>query len=414
MNLLALGLNHHSAPLTIRERSLLVASEAMPSAFRALLQTSAVNEAVILATCHRTEVYSYNTSPDALTTWLAAQHQLTAAQLSGYVYAHQGERAIRHLLRVACGLDSMIVGEPQVFGQLKQAVSLAQQNGALGQGLQRIFQIIFAASKQIRNETKIGQHPISLAYTILKLAQQIFTDIKYRQVLLIGAGETIELVATHFFTQGVHRLLIANRSLEKAQHIAKKVNGQGILIGNVPAYLAQADIVVSATASQLPILGKGAVESALKIRNGQPMFMADLAVPRDIEPEIASLQDVHLYHLEDLQEIIAANLKNRAQAAQQAEAVIATQATHLMQHLQALDSAALIRRYRQQIQTLTAVQLQKAQQQLQQGKSADLVLQAFAHQLTQKILHAPSVQLRKAAMQGEIDMLLLAKQLFCT
>lgn len=411
LKLLAFGINHKSAPLAIREQAIFTPDTAA-AAVRELMHLPAVNEAIILSTCNRTELYTDCTDIELLTHWLAERHHIPKDTLMSCLYSHQDQQAIAHILRVASGLDSMVLGEPQIFGQLKQAVAIAQQAGALSGQLGRLFQMVFATTKQVRTDTGIGVNPVSMAYAVIDLAKRIFSHITTSTVLLIGAGEMIELATAHLYSQGVTRLIIANRSPDKAWHLAIKFQAKAIALVEIPAYLHQADMVVTATASQLPILGKGLVETALKQRKHRPMLMVDMAVPRNVEPEVAALEDIYLYNIDDLQTIIAENLKSRQAAANQAEAIIATQVTHFMHELHAARAVATIRAYRNKIEDYAAKELLQAQQQLRQGESAQHVLQMLAHNLTQKITHIPSVELRKAAYEGQFELLALAQRLF--
>lgn len=411
MKLLTIGINHKTTPLHLREQ-LVFAPEKLPLALQDLMQRQAVNEAVILSTCNRTELYTDATDRQWVMNWLAETQQLPLAVLQHHSYYYESQAALRHLLRVAVGLDSMVIGEPQIFGQLKNAFSLAQKVGAVGSQFERVFQTIFAASKQVRTETSIGANPVTLAYAVIHLAKQIYTDITANTALLIGAGEMIELMATHLHAQGVRQIIMANRDGQKAQQLAAKFNAQAITMSDIPVYLHQVDIVVTATASPLPILGKGAVESALKLRKHRPMLMVDLAVPRDIEPEIATLEDVYLNNLDDLQTILQENLQSRHEAAKQAEAVVELQALHCMRELHALKAADTIRAYRKKISHIADKELALALEQLQQGKDPQQLLQTFSQSLVQKIMHTPSAQLRQAAYDGQLELLLLAQRLF--
>lgn len=411
MNLLAFGINHKTAPLEIRER-LLFTPETTPQALQQLMLADAVNEAVILSTCNRTELYCDTQNAEPVTHWLANYHQLPHQILSPHLYYHQQEQAVRHILRVTSGLDSMVLGEPQIFGQVKTAFATAQQIGTVGTQLEHLFRAVFTITKQIRTETGIGANAISVAYAVITLAKQIFAEITQSTALLIGAGQTIELVATHLYNQGIKKLIIANRSVDKAWQLANKFNAQGIAIGEIPLYLNQAEIVVAATHSPLPILGKGAVETALKQRKHRPMLMIDMSVPRNIESEISHLEDIYLYNLDDLQNIIAENLKSREIAAKQAEILIDLQTEHFMRELRALESVDIIRAYREKVSEISAKELAKAMQQLQQGKTPEQILISLVHQLTQKILHAPTTTLRQAAYEGQLELLILARKLF--
>lgn len=409
MKLLALGINHKTAPIAVRERAAFsVAGAAV--ALGDLIQREAVNEAVILSTCNRTEIYSQGSDAETIEQWLAEHRQLGA--VTPYLYTHQNEAAVKHIMRVACGLDSMVLGEPQIFGQLKDAVALAEQSGTVGAKLGKLFQSVFAVGKQIRTETAIGANPVSVAYAALTLAQQIFAEVRKCNVLLLGAGETIELVATHFHNKGINNLTIANRSFDNALQIAEKFQARAIPFSEVNAHLAQAEIVITATASPIPVIGKGAVESALKLRKHRRMLLIDLAVPRDIEPEIAELEDIYLYNIDDLQNIINENLKNRSEAAKQAEDLIEIKAAHFMREFYALEHMDLIRAYRENVETISEQELMLALKQLQQGKDPAQLLKNLQYNLVQKILHKPSVRLRKAAYEGELDLLLSARKLF--
>lgn len=411
MKLITIGINHKTAPLEIREKAVFNA-ENTAAALQELVSKKAVNEAVILSTCHRTEIYTNTDNVVGLSKWLAEHRFIDENILNPYLYCYEQEAAVRHIMRVACGLDSMVLGEPQILGQLKAAVAIAQENGALGGYLGRLFQSVFAAGKQIRTETRIGASAVSIAYASLTLAKRIFTDVTKATVLLLGAGETTELVATHFHKHGIRQLIIANRTYEKAALLAQQFNAQAITLADINAYLPQADIVVAATASQLPILGKGAVETALKLRKHRPMLMIDLAVPRNMEAELASLEDVYLYHLDDLQAIINENMKNRSTAAAQAEALVEIKAAHFIREVGALQYVDIIRNYRDNIEKIAATELAENLRQLQQGKDSEEIFKSFAYSLIQKILHKPTIHLRNAAYEGDVELLLLAKRLF--
>lgn len=411
LKLLAFGINHRSAPLAVREQAVL-SPDAAGSALQDLMRLPAVNEAIILSTCNRTEVYTDCTDIELLTHWLAGRHQIDKETLTSCLYSHQDQEAIAHILRVASGLDSMVLGEPQIFGQLKQAVTIAQQAGAVGGQLSRLFQMVFAATKQLRTDTGIGANPVSMAYAVVNLAKRIFSDISTGTALLVGAGAMVELTAAHLYSQGVSRLIIANRSADKARHLANKFQAQAVSLQEIPEFLQCADIVVTATASPLPILGKGLVETALKQRKHRPVLMVDLAMPRNIESEVTALEDVYLYNIDDIQSILAENLKSRQAAADQAEAIIATQVTHFMRELHAARAVDTIRAYREKIEDYAAKELSLAQQALRQGAPAQEVAQALTRNLIQKIMHVPSVELRKAAYDGQFEVLLLAQRLF--
>ncbi|MCV6626661.1 MAG: glutamyl-tRNA reductase, partial [Cellvibrionaceae bacterium] len=331
MMLLALGINHNTAPVDIRER-VAFAPDTQAAALRGLCQALAVEEAAILSTCNRTEVYTWGQAgADDLLGWLGQFHQLSAAQIEPYHYSLVDGAAVEHMMRVAAGLDSLVLGEPQILGQMKDAYAYATEVGTVGRGLHYGFQQVFNIAKRVRSETQIGANPVSVAFAAVSLAQQIFSDLKEDTALLIGAGETIELVARHLHNNGIKKLIVANRTLARAQALADELkvgsNGgasaEAILLSDIPEQLQRADIVISSTASQLPLLGKGAVESALKKRKHKPMFMVDIAVPRDIEAEVDELQDVYLYTVDDLRSVIDENRKSRENEAKKAELIVA-------------------------------------------------------------------------------------------
>lgn len=414
MPLFALGLNHKTAPVAVREQVAFSTEQAM-AALRDLTNLPAINEAAILSTCNRTEIYcQINDEHEAnpAIDWFLQHHHLKGYDPKPYLYTHLDRNSINHLLRVACGLDSMILGEPQILGQLKAAFHMAEAAGTVGQQLGRLFQYAFSVAKQVRTETEIGANPISVAYAAVKLANQIFTDLKQQTALLIGAGETIHLVARHLHSSGIGKIIIANRSLERATELARTLNGQGIPLSMLSEYLIQADILISSTASSLPILGKGAVESALKKRKHRPIFMVDIAVPRDIEPEVGTLDDVYLYTIDDLETVIKDNLKSRQEAAQQAELIIETRVDDFIRWQQSLNAVATIRQYRESSERLSGEILTKAKHMLAKGKTPDEALQYLAHQLTRKLLHTPTTKLREAAEKGDHSLIELAHTLF--
>ena len=316
------------------------------------------------------------------------------------------------MLRVASGLDSMVLGEPQVLGQLKMAYQTALEAGSIGKLLSRLFQHSFKVAKQIRSSTMIGNHPVSVAFAAVRMAQQIFGELDSKTTLLIGAGDTIELAARHLYENHLGQMIIANRTLEKSQHISSQYSAYAISLADIPRHLAEADIVISSTASQLPILGKGAVESAIKQRKHKPMFMLDIAVPRDIEPEVGQLDDVYLYTIDDLRDVINQNLQSRKLAALQAEEIIDTQVMHFMDWLNSLDAVSTIRALRDQARTIQEEVLRSAQQKLDKGMDPNQVLQEGIHSLTNKLIHSPSTQLRDAGAQGRDDLLSAAHELF--
>ncbi|MEI6412696.1 MAG: glutamyl-tRNA reductase [Pseudomonadota bacterium] len=413
MPLLVIGLNHKTAPLVIRER-LAFGPDILVGALRHLTHQPGVSEAVILSTCNRTEIYCVlsGDAGDAVSGWWGQFHGIEIGRLTPHLYAHWDAEAIRHLLRVACGLDSMILGEPQILGQVKVAFQQASDAGSIHKLMGRLFQHSFSVAKQVRTDTAIGSSPVSVAFAAVSLARQIFSDLSAQTAMLIGAGETIELAARHLHQQGVSRMIVANRTVERAHALAESFGGYAISLPEIPRHLAQADIVISSTSSPLPILGKGTVESALKIRKHRPMFMVDLAVPRDIEPEVGTLRDVYLYTVDDLQEVIEENLKTRQEAADQAEEIIGFHVGEFMGWLRSLDATALIQNYRARAERLRDEVLEKTLKELARGRPAPECLKLLAHTLTNKLLHTPSTQLRQAGIDGQAELLAAANELF--
>lgn len=413
MSLITLGINHKTAPLELRER-LAFTPQSLPEALRSLKKLDKIEEASILSTCNRTEIYcvSSENNDTNIIRWFSQFHGLDETEIRQHLYVHGHEATIRHAMEVASGLDSMVLGEPQIAGQMKDAYALANEHGTVGRLLGKLFQHAFAVSKQVRTDTDIGSSPVSVAFAAVSLARQIFGDLTQTSVLLVGAGETIELATRHLHAQGLRKIMIANRSLERAQHLAEEFDGEAIGLQQIADHLHNADIVVSSTASPLPIIGKGTVERALKQRRHEPIFMVDLAVPRDIEPEVNELDDVYLYSVDDLQQVVEQNMENRQQAAEQAGEIIDTQVSHFIDWQRSLDSVDVIAQIRQQTQSMSEDVLKKARKQLAAGQSADEVLQFLAHTLTNKFLHQPSTQLRQATLEDRDEVLKIAEDLF--
>jgi len=411
--LLTLGLNHNTAPLEIREK-VVFAPDRITNSLQSLTNLSSVEEAAILSTCNRTEIYCdlAQQRPEDLIAWLAEQHGLNHQDIKSYLYTHSDLNSIKHMSRVACGLDSMILGEPQILGQMKSAYQHANEAGTLGKYLGKLFQHTFQVAKKVRTDTAIGSSPVSVAFAGVKLAQQIFSDLHAQTALLIGAGETIELTAQHLKELGIGRVVVANRTLGKAHAIASRCNGYAIEIKDIPEHLAEADIVFSSTASQLPILGKGSVETAIKKRKHKPMFMVDLAVPHDIEKEVGELSDVYLYCVDDLRNIIDEGLQTRREAAEQAEDIIDTQVSSFQTWVRAQGASEVIQQLRHQSEQSRDMALNKALQSLQNGTSPEDVLRRLANDLTNKLLHEPSRSIKQASADSNIQLLQAAKQLF--
>ncbi len=413
MAFIALGINHKTASVAVRER-VAFSPEQLVDALRQLCRVVGSREAAILSTCNRSELYleMENVQPRAVLEWLAQFHEVPVEDLHACAYVHEDDQAIRHMMRVACGLDSLVLGEPQILGQIKTAYAVAREAGTLGPLLGRLFQATFSTAKTVRTDTAIGENPVSVAFAAVSLAKQIFTDLGNSQALLVGAGETITLVARHLHEQGVKNIVVANRTLERATLLADEFSGQAIVLSDIPDALVNSDIVISSTASQLPILGKGAVERALKLRKHKPIFMVDIAVPRDIEPQVGELDDVYLYSVDDLHEVVTENLKSRQGAAKAAEELVVQGTTDFMQRLRELEAVDVLRAYRQQGERLRDEELARAQRALANGTSPEDALAALARGLTNKLLHAPSVQLKRLSADGRCEALAVAQELF--
>ncbi|MCL5043546.1 MAG: glutamyl-tRNA reductase [Gammaproteobacteria bacterium] len=413
MGFLAIGINHKTAAVDVRER-VAFSPEQLGEALQRMRVDTATQEVAILSTCNRTEIYCSQDAPDAerVLRWLAEFHGLPAEQLTGSSYHYQESAAVRHMMRVAAGLDSMVLGEPQILGQMKDAWQAARTAGTLGPQLDRLFQSTFNTVKQVRTDTAIGENPVSVAFAAVSLSRQIFSDLRRSTALLIGAGETITLVARHLHQQGVSKIIVANRTLERAQVLSDELSGRAIVLNQIPEVLPECDIVISSTASPLPILGKGAVERALRQRRHKPMFMVDIAVPRDIEPEVGRLADVYLYTVDDLHEVIEENLRSRQGAADAAERMIELGTDEFMQRLRALAAVDVLRRYRQKAEALRDQELTRALGRLQRGGDPAAIMTEMARTLTNKLLHDPSVQLKQMTADGRADALALAQELF--
>ena len=404
VHLIALGLNHESAPIRVRERAA-VTTDQLGDALLELTAKNPVEEATILSTCNRTEIYCHqqNETPDQIIRWLCNFHGLSQADISPYLYRYPGAQAVRHAFRVAAGLDSMVLGEPQILGQMKEAFAIAHKTGVTGKILNRLFQQTFSVAKRVRTDTAIGTSAVSVAYAAVSLAKQIFSDLSQQTVLMIGAGETIELTARHLKENGVKHLIVANRTLERARNLAQLYQAEAISLDELPARLSDGDIVISSTASTLPILGKGAVESALKKRKHRPIFMVDLAVPRDIEPEVAELNDVFLYTVDDLQGVIEENLQARKAAAEEAEQIIDVHTEEFMGWLNSLNAVPTIKALRQSMDRIVESELERAYKKLQSGEDAHAVVQQLANSLSKKFTHGPTEQLTRSDRDGALS-----------
>ena len=412
MSLLVLGLNHRTAPIEVRER-IVFAAERLPGALASLRALPGVAEALIVSTCNRTEVYSVGGGAAALAGWLVAESGGDAA-LADSLYRMEGPEAVRHAFSVAAGLDSMVLGEPQILGQLKDAYRAAQQAGAAGATLNRLFQTTFAVAKRVRTETAIGAAAVSVASAGIQLARRVFAGFERHTALLVGAGEMIELSARHLHGQNIGRLIVANRSTSRAERIAEGLPASVIRLDALPAHLAQADIVISSTARPGHVIGLTAVVHALEERRHRPMFMLDLAVPRDIDPEVGKLEDVYLHTIDDLHQVVDENLKARQEEAAAARKLIDADVAAFMTGIKALDAVPAIRELRGQAEAARNAALAEARRQLAAGQPADAVLEQLANALTNRLLHAPSAALREAAEGGDTSLAEAAARLFRT
>lgn len=405
MTLIAFGINHNTASIALRE-AIAFSPASMVQGLGDARSSVGLQEVAILSTCNRTEIYAFGAlGVEPMIQWLSTYGSAQPAELKSCHYYLTGLDAVRHMIKVACGLDSMMLGEPQILGQMKSAYAVAGEGGFLGAQLHGAFQHVFSVAKRVRSETAIGQNPVSVAYASVSLAQQIFSDLRQGIALLIGAGETIDLVAKHLADQGIKKIIIANRTLEHARTLADKFAAEAILLADIPQQLHRADIVISSTASQLPLLGKGAVEAALKRRKHKPMFMVDIAVPRDIEPQVGELADVYLYTVDDLQQVIDENIRSREQAALIAEEIIEEGVVSYGQSLRSLDSVSLVKAFREQVGILRDAELDKALQSLHSGVAVEEVLQSLARNLSNKFMHTPTTQCKQASIEGRQDII---------
>jgi glutamyl-tRNA reductase len=389
MQLYAFGLKHQTAPLAVREQ-VAFNVDGMESALRDLVENGAAKEAAILSTCNRMELYCNASQPDHAIDWLARYHDLPRKDLEPYLYTLPRELAVKHSFRVASGLDSMVLGEPQILGQMKQAVRQAEEAGTLGFLLHKLFQRTFSVAKDVRTQTEIGANLVSMAAAAVRLAERIFPSISEQRVLFIGAGEMIELNAVHFAARNPKHITVANRTLDRAQTLARRINGHAITLAELPEQLAHHDIIVTCTASQLPILGKGMVERALKARKHKPLFIVDLAVPRDVEAEVAELSDVFLYSVDDIAEVVKDGLDARQSAVKEAEVIIASGVSDFLHWMESREVVPTIRALRDHAERSRRHEVEKALRLLAKGESPEKVLEAMSSGLTNKFLHAPT------------------------
>ena len=416
MQLLTIGINHHTAPVALRERVAFPIEQIKPAlqTFKSIwlgrsttgpmaLLTQPGNpslpEAAILSTCNRTELYcatNDRAGQDLAVQWLAEYHNVPVNELAPHVYALPQSDAVRHAFRVASGLDSMVLGETQILGQLKDAVRTAAEAGALGTYLNQLFQRTFSVAKEVRGQTEIGAHSVSMAAAAVRLAERIFERIQDQRVLFIGAGEMIELCAAHFAARAPRELVIANRTAERGERLAERFNGKSIALADLPNRLQDFDIVVSCTASTLPLIGLGAVERAIKARRRRPIFMVDLAVPRDIEPEVAQMEDVFLYTVDDLGDVVRQGNAARQAAVAEAEKIIEARVANFMQWIETRTIVPVIRSIHQQADSMRRAELERAQKMLARGDDPMTVLDALSQSLTKKFMHGPTQALNQA------------------
>jgi len=411
MQLFAFGINHQTAPLTLREQVVFHA-ENIVQALRDLVDRNPVKEAAIISTCNRTEVYCHTDEPWHAMHWLADYHKLKAQSLEPHLYKLPQDRAVKHAFRVASGLDSMVLGEPQILGQFKDAVRAAESAGTLGLLLNKLFQRTFSVAKAVRSETEIGASTVSMASAAVRLAEQIYPSIAEQAVLFIGAGEMIDLTATHFSARHPRHVTFANRTLERAQHLAERFRGRAITLNDLTVQFPLHDVIVSCTASTLPIIGKGLVESALRARKHRPFLLIDLAVPRDVEAEVGALDDVFLYTVDDLGNIAREGLDVRASAVAQAEAIIETQVGDFMQWLDNRELVPTIRALRDDAERMRRREMERALRRLARGDDSQQVLEQLSHSLINKFLHAPTHALNRANDEDREQLVTLLRRLY--
>jgi glutamyl-tRNA reductase len=416
MSIVAVGINHKTAPVAVREK-ISFNPDNLSVALTDLLGNVECREAAILSTCNRTELYlvqegDVKITQEKVVRWLEQHHNVPASIITPSLYWHTDQQAVNHMMRVASGLDSLVLGEPQILGQMKQAYSQAKAAGSMSLVMDRLFQRTFGVAKQVRTETDIGANAVSVAFASVNLAKHIFARLDNVKVLLVGAGETIELVAKHLYENKVGKITVANRTIARAESMARAIGADVITLAQIPDKMADADIVISSTGSTLPIIGKGMVEHALGKRKHRPIFMVDLAVPRDIEEQVGELEDVFLYTVDDLQSIISKNLVNRRKEAVQAESIVSTQSDVFMSWLRGLNTQDTVIGYRKQCLEHRDLLLEKAILQLQGNKSAESIMAELATKLTNKFMHAPTSAIQSAAQGGELDKLIYLRDIY--
>ncbi len=406
-----LGINHHSAPLAIRERVAFHA-EKLHQALADLTHSGRIREAAILSTCNRTEIYCAAETPEAVVDWLTRYHRVERGEIAPYLYLHDQPEAVRHAFRVASGLDSMVIGEPQILGQMKEAVRVAEESGTLGTQLHKLFQRSFSVAKEVRSTTAIGANIVSMAAAGVHLAERIFESLATQRILFIGAGEMIELCAAHFCARQPKQVTVANRTVERGRALAERFNGTAIRLDELGDHIAQHDIVVSCTASPLPIIGLGMVERAVKARRHRPMFMVDLAVPRDLEEEVGELDDVFLYTVDDLANVVESGLESRQAAVIEAETIITNRVQDFLGWLDARDTVPVIRSLRDSAERMRRHEIEHALKLLARGEAPEKVIEQLSQRLINKFLHAPTQALNFAEGADRADLQTLTERLF--
>ncbi|MFW6094400.1 MAG: glutamyl-tRNA reductase [Pseudomonadota bacterium] len=414
MAILAYGVNHRTAPLDVRER-IAFPEEGLAEALRSVCEAvPTLSEAAIVSTCNRTELYAaLDPGEERLVpAWLTDHRTVRASELSSMAYTYWDVDAARHLIRVASGLDSQVLGEPQILGQVKTAYDIARDAGTLGPELNLLAQVSLSAAKRVRTDTDVGRNPVSVAYAAVVMAQQIFSDLASKRALLLGAGDTIARVAEHLHGLGIGGLTVANRTLGNAEQVAAEVGGRPLQLTDVPAHLHEYDIVIASTGSPLPVVGKGAVEAAIRARRRRPIFIVDIAIPRDVESEVAELADVYLYTIDDLTEIIEENVRQRRAAAESAEALVEEGASYYLRERRAHQAQNLLRDFRGHAERLRDLELERAVKALDGGADPQAVLDKLARSLTNKLIHSPTVAIREASAEGRTDLLEYLKTLY--
>ena len=394
-----LSVNHAQAPVAVRER-VAFAPNQLTNELQKLKSTDGVSACVILSTCNRSEIYAVIESEDSkeiLSNYLSDTHQIPRAEIDPYLVYFEADTALEHICNVACGLDSLVLGEPQILGQLKDAYHAAKQAGTLDKKLEKLFQHAFSTAKKVRTDTQIGSSPVSIAYCAVKLSEKIFSDLSEQTVLLIGAGEMIELCAQHLSQKGVSNMIVANRTIENAKKIADQYDAQSVSLKQFSSIIHQADIIISSTAASVPIIGKGLIESALKQRKHKPMFMLDIAIPRDIEPEVGQLDDVYLYTIDDLEQVVSENVDSREKEKVLAQEIIVKQAQVFNKWLSVLPNEQLVQNYRTSANQIKDDVVLDAIKRLNNGGDGEQIIKKLADQLTNKILHTTFKNIKQAA-----------------